>query len=217
MSVVRPKSASEAIPVVRRNALICREAAEIRTTSNPANIATGWNDGSSGRVYDTMTNMRFWTAPLAIWVASGLLSACGGSMGSSGIGPGVVGSTSAAPSPSQIAPISVQDGAAYLFQPAHAPSGGSAAALTAQQAYDAMLRRGPHLATPIPGSTKALYGNLTEPDTSPPANHMAVWAFREDGGCINTFRGTNARCFRWTFARAADGKDLGVVDQQTHP
>lgn len=67
--------------------------------------------------------------------------------------------------------------------------------------------------TPIPATVSAVYGYLTEDDTSPPADRMPVWGFRVRGGCINTFKPTHAQCDQWTFARASDGKDLGVMDQ----
>jgi hypothetical protein len=112
-------------------------------------------------------------------------------------------------------PILVQDGAAYVFEPSELPSDDARSGLTAQQAYNAILRERHHGPMLIPATTTTMYGYLTEDDTSPPADRMAVWAFRVKGGCINTFKATQSKCYQWTFARAADGKDLRVMDQQT--
>jgi len=110
-------------------------------------------------------------------------------------------------------PIVVQDGASYIFEPSdHAED--SAEILTAQEAYDALQRQDKQEPSPIPAAMNAAYGYLTEDDTLPPADHMPVWAFTVKAGCINTFRDTNAQCIVWRFARASDGKDLRVVDQQ---
>lgn len=109
--------------------------------------------------------------------------------------------------------ILVQDGAPYIFEPAS--SRDAEGVLDAQQAYMAMLPKNHHGPTRMPAKVSAAFGYLTEDDTSPPADRMPVWAFRVSGGCINTFKSTHAQCDQWTFVRASDGKNLGVMDQST--
>jgi hypothetical protein len=105
-------------------------------------------------------------------------------------------------------PILIQDGADYEFEPSRPASD---AFLTAQQAYEALGGGA------IPATITAIFGYLTEDDTSPPADRMPVWAFRSRGNCASAFRATDSQCDRWSFARASDGKDLNVGDQRTLP
>ena len=69
-------------------------------------------------------------------------------------------------------------------------------------------------ATPIPENVTARYGLLVQGDTSPMAVQMPVWAFTVKSGCLSTTDGPAGVCVQWVFARASDGKDLGVIDQQ---
>ena len=86
--------------------------------------------------------------------------------------------------------------------------------MTAQDAYSAMLRDQHHPATPIPQNVTARYGLLVQGDTSPTAVQMPVWAFTVKSGCVSTMGGPAGVCVQWIFARASDGRDLGVIDQQ---
>lgn len=126
-------------------------------------------------------------------------------------------------------PIHVQAGAPqYIFQPADVPGGTAAPRFTAQRAYNTMHRRADQASGTIPASTTVRYGLLNEDDTIPSADRMPVWAFVLAGGCIRpdipvpapastappSPSESPSRCVQWTFASAATGKDLGVVDQQ---
>jgi len=143
---------------------------------------------------------------VALWAAaaSSVLTACGSA-----------GQPTDAPDVSE--PIVVQDGTSYIFEPAAIPAEDSVDILTAQEAYDALQHQDNQKPGPIPANTNAAFGYLTEDDTLPPADHMPVWAFTVRAGCVNTFRASKAQCIVWRFARASDGKDLGVVDQQSVP
>jgi len=47
--------------------------------------------------------------------------------------------------------------------------------MTAQEAFEAMLRDQHHPAKTIPANVTAHFGLLTQDDTSPPADRMPVW------------------------------------------
>lgn len=131
--------------------------------------------------------------------------------------------------PASTLPIHVQSGAPqYLFEPVDVPLDTAAPMVTAERAYNIMLR-GPHQALrPIPASTTVRYGLLSEDDTIPPADRMPVWAFAYARGCIRpdmpvppadstappTPTESPLQCVMWQFASAATGKDLQVMDQQ---
>jgi hypothetical protein len=83
--------------------------------------------------------------------------------------------------------------------------------MSAQAAYDVMYGS----RKPIPGYVTPRYGLLTQNDTSPTAYLMPVWGFTVTGECVVTMNVADpGRCVRWDFARASDGKDLRVEDQQ---
>jgi len=104
-------------------------------------------------------------------------------------------------------PIELGDGMGYYFYPRDVPSG----TMSAQAAYN-LMRGAPRT---IPASVTPRYGLLTENDTSPPADRMPVWGFTWKGQCtVTTNIADPGMCVYWDFARASDGKDLRVGDQQ---
>jgi hypothetical protein len=114
------------------------------------------------------------------------------------------------PTASSTADAVTLDESSHVFYPRPAPIDG----MTAQDAYNAMLHSEHHPPKLIPGNVTARYGLLTQGDTSPPADRMPVWAYTVESGCVVTTSASAGRCVQWVFARASDGKNLGVVDQQ---
>jgi hypothetical protein len=67
---------------------------------------------------------------------------------------------------------------------------------------------------PIPANVTPRFGLLTQKDAQPSADRMPVWAFTSKS-CLTSGNPTPApTCIYWVFARASDGKDLGVWDPQ---
>jgi hypothetical protein len=108
------------------------------------------------------------------------------------------------------APIVLDGGNGPMFYPRDVPLG----TMSAQAAYNAMRRQGHRPPKPIPANVTPRFGLLTQSDTQPSANRMPVWAFTSKG-CLTSGNPTPApTCIYWVFARASDGKDLGVGDPQ---
>ena len=129
------------------------------------------------------------------------LASCGHAQGSSN---GTTGSKASA--------IELGDGTGYTFDPRDVPPG----TRSAQAAYNAM--RGARPPQAVPASVIPRYGLLSQNDTSPTAYLMPVWCFTRQGRCTVTMNVADpGNCVYWDFARASDGKDLMVEDQQQLP
>jgi hypothetical protein len=105
----------------------------------------------------------------------------------------------------------------HFFYPGSPPTSG----LTAQTAYNALLRKQHHPSQPIPENVTARYGLLTQNNTRPISDRLPVWAFTVKISCMVSSAGGSPatppppqRCVFWTFVRASDGKYLDVQDQQ---
>jgi hypothetical protein len=108
------------------------------------------------------------------------------------------------------APILLDGANGPMFYPRDVPAG----TMSAQVAYNAMRRQGHRPPRPIPANVTPRFGLLTQSDTQPSAYRMPVWAFTFMG-CQTSGAPTPApTCVYWVFARASDGKDLGVGDPQ---
>jgi hypothetical protein len=137
---------------------------------------------------------------LASVAAATLLAACGSAQS---------GDTSSATTGTSAAAIELGNGTGYYFYPRDVPPG----TMTAQSAYNAM--RGHRHPKAIPANVTPRYGLLTQDGTSPPADQMPVWGFTVTGKCTVTTNVPNVgNCVYWDFARASDGKNLRVGDQQ---
>jgi len=97
-----------------------------------------------------------------------------------------------------------------VFYPRPAPKGG----LTAQKAFNALLRDADQAPMEIPARLTVRYGLLTDNDTRPPSVRTPVWAFTVRSGCIVTMNAPAGECIQWDFVRALDGWALRGIFQQ---
>jgi hypothetical protein len=108
------------------------------------------------------------------------------------------------------APIMLEGRNGAMFYPRDVPGG----TMSAQAAYNAMRRQDHRPPKPIPANVTPRFGLLTQRDAQPSADRMPDWAFTSKS-CLTSGNPTPApTCIYWVFARASDGKDLGVGDPQ---
>jgi hypothetical protein len=98
----------------------------------------------------------------------------------------------------------------HVFYPRHAPRDG----LTAQRAFNALLRDAHQAPKTIPARVTVRYGLLTDYDTVPPSDRTPVWGFTVKTRCRVTTDAAAGQCNQWDFVRALDGRALRGLFQQ---